>query len=67
MKSRTTGLNFQVGDHVKIVCNARGTVWESGYIEGFKDGEALIGYGRKHWILRADYYPVPLKELRHYF
>lgn len=39
-----------IGDHVSIPTNAKGTVWESGWVQDInRHGEALIKYGSKGW------------------
>jgi len=39
---------FQIGDHVRIIGNAPGTVWESGIIECIQGDKAYIIYGATH-------------------
>jgi hypothetical protein len=59
---------FKVGDHVKVIGNAVGTVWESGCIEKIEGDMAYIVYGVKRledWPkLRGLGYPVPLSVLK---
>lgn len=38
--------NIKEGDYVKIIGNAPGTVWETGYIANINDDGYLIKYGR---------------------
>ena len=38
-------MTFHPGDHIRIKCNAPGTVWESGVIEYIRGDRAYILYG----------------------
>ncbi len=60
---------YRVGDRVRCPTHSQGTVWDSGWIEGFTDDGvgAYLTYGEppnSPLALRGTGMPVPLRELR---
>lgn len=61
-------MQFKVGDYVEVIPNAKGTVWESGFIMDVDERGAIIGYGSrdcpKSLLMYGMATRVPLYDLR---
>ena len=40
-------MKLKIGDKIRVLTNAKGTAWETGFIHEIKDNKAVINYGLK--------------------